>query len=1094
MNVPAFWQNVKSSRYSISEVPAGRWDPALYYDSDHSAPDKTYSKIGGWVREFVWEPMKWHLPIPPRVVDAMDIAQKWAIACTREALEDYGYPARPLNLDRTAVILGNAMAGERHYLTSLRVHFPEYARELAGSASFAALPPAARRDITQELHDRIGKLLPEITEDSMPGELANCIAGRIANLYNFHGPNYVVDAACASAMAAISSAVEGLVENDFDVAVCGGIDRNMGAPTFVKFCKIGALSAIDSRPYAEGADGFVMGEGAAIFLLKRLADAEHDGDKIYAVLRGMGGASDGRGKGITAPNPIGQKLAIERGWQNAGLSPAAGTLMEGHGTSTSVGDAIELQSMTEVLGSFNLPSGSVALGSVKSNIGHLKGAAGAAGLLKATLALHHKVLPPSLNFKHPNPAIDFTHSPLYVNTELRPWTVPADTPRRAGLSAFGFGGTNFHAVLEEYIPGRLNGNGKRSVAVNVPTPVLAETLVSVSTVTPRPPAAVAYKAPLRGALVIGATSGAAIAERLQAVQKDAAAGRAPAPTAPAESDLRAPERLVIDYADAADLADKSAKALKALKANQAPIWKALRPQGIFRGRGAAGKVAFLYTGQGSQYVNMLEPLRVAEPIVTETFAEADRIMTPLLGKPLSEFVFVDQTNEAAVAKAEEDLRQTEITQPTVLTIDLALTRLLAAYGIQPEMTMGHSLGEYGALVASGSLSFEDALGAVSARGRGMTRVAVKDTGKMAAVFAPLAEVERILKTIDGYVVIANVNSGQQSVIGGASKAVEQAMEIFLHAGYNVVPLPVSHAFHTSIVAPASEPLREMLSHLHIQPPQVPVIANVNGEFYPTGPDAVPQMLDLLAQQVASPVQFVKGLNTLYDAGARVFVEVGPKKALQGFAEEVLGERGDVVSLFTNHPKVGDIPAFNQALCALYAAGLGRGQGEAAIVVSVKPAVTQSAVSAPAIEAKPSPVATTAPATFTAPASLSRDNGYDELGRMFAETLERSGWQISHGEKPASTSVPVGITGASLGLPGTERIFDDGNVERILRGDQFISAIPGQFRQDMVDKNIRRLVKSEQGEATFESIHDVADVIKLAGRGGAFDLESEFGIP
>ncbi len=238
------------------------------------------------------------------------------------------------------------------------------------------------------------------------------------------------------------------------------------------------------------------------------------------------------------------------------------------------------------------------------------------------------------------------------------------------------------------------------------------------------------------------------------------------------------------------------------------------------------------------------------------------------------------------------------------------------------MTMGHSLGEYGALVASGSLTFEDALaGGERPRPR-------HDQGggerhwQMAAVFAPLAEVERILKTIDGYVVIANVNSGQQSVIGGASKAVEQAMEIFLQAGYDVVPLPVSHAFHTSIVAPASEPLREMLSHLHMQSPRIPIVANVNGEFYPTGPDVVPQMLDLLAQQVASPVQFVKGLNTLYNAGARVFIEVGPKKALQGFAEEVLGERGDVISLFTNHPKVGDIPSFNQALCALYAAGSG----------------------------------------------------------------------------------------------------------------------------------------------------------------------------
>ena len=272
-------------------------------------------------------------------------------------------PSGRLNTDRTAVILGNAMGGEKHYLTCL-------ARVLSGirprTERIRQLRRAARRPCgvtsPRELHSRIGKLLPEITEDSMPGELANCLAGRIANIYNFRGPNFTTDAACASAMAAITSAAHGLVANDFDVAVTGGIDRNMGAPSFVKFCKIGALSATGTRPYAEGADGFVMGEGAAIFLLKRLADAERDGDKIYAVLRGIGGSSDGKGKGITAPNPVGQKLAIERAWQNAGLSPATATLIEGHGTSTRVGDVVEVQSMADVLGGFNLP---VAVGGAR---------------------------------------------------------------------------------------------------------------------------------------------------------------------------------------------------------------------------------------------------------------------------------------------------------------------------------------------------------------------------------------------------------------------------------------------------------------------------------------------------------------------------------------------------------------------------------------------------------------------------------------------------------------------------------------------------------------------------------------------------------
>ena len=1019
-NVPAFWENVKAGRYSITEVAPSRWDPARYYHPDPKTPDKSYSKIGGWVRSFVWDPVGWRLPVPPRVVDAMDEAQKWAIACTREALTDYGYPARPLALGRTAVILGNAMAGERHYLTAFRVYFPEYAHELDASPSFAALPEAVRRDINRELHFRMGRRLPEITEDSMPGELANCIAGRIANVFDFHGPNYVVDAACASAMAAINAAVEGLVENAFDVAVTGGIDRNMGAPTFVKFSKIGALSATGSRPYAEGADGFVMGEGVAILILKRLADAERDGDQIYAVLRGIGASSDGKGKGITAPNPAGQKLCIERAWQSAGLSPATVALIEGHGTSTRVGDVVEVGSMSEVLRSFHLPTGAVALGSVKSNIGHLKGAAGAAGVLKTALALREKVLPPSAQFERPNPDIDFASCPLYVNTELRPWTTPSGGTRRAGVSAFGFGGTNFHIVMEEYIPHALNGNGKHSVA-----------MTGLPAASP---------APTRGALVVGGASDADLASRLRSVQETAAAGRAPSSTAPAESDLRAAERVAIDYAGPADLADKCAKALKAIAANQPATWKVLRAQGIFRGHGPAPKVAFLYTGQGSQYVNMLAGLRAAEPVVAETFAEADRVLTPLLGKPLSQIVFVDPADARLVAQAEEALRQTAITQPAVLTSDIAITRLLAAHGVRPDMTMGHSLGEYGALVAAGALPFADALEAVSARGREMTCVSMADNGRMAAVFAPLPDIERLLKTIDGYVVIANINSHSQAVIGGASQAVGQAIELFQKAGFNAVPLPVSHAFHTSIVAPASEPMVRTLQRLHLTPPQLPVVANLTGEFYPTDPTAGPAMLDILGRQIASPVQFVKGLDTLYAAGARVFVEVGPKKALQGFADDVLGGRDDVLALFTNHPKLEDAAAFNQALCGLYAAGLG----------------APAAASLPRIEA---------PAAHVAATSSRRT------------ALE-----------------PVVITGAALGLPGAERVFDDGNIARILRGEQFIDVVPTRFRRAMLEKHITRLLKSDNGDPTFESIDNLADVIKLAGRGGAFDLETEFGVP
>ncbi|HEX6229288.1 MAG TPA: type I polyketide synthase, partial [Solirubrobacterales bacterium] len=732
-----FWDNLSEGRYAISEVDPERWDPALYFDPDPTATERTYSKIGGWVREWEWDPLGWHLPIPPRVSDAMDDAQKWGVAGTRMALLDYGWPERPIDLERTAVVLGNAMSGEKHYLTSLRIAWPELARELEHSESFAALPEDVRNAVAEEMHENIAGWLPPVTEDTMPGELGNCMAGRIANLFNFRGPNYVVDAACASAMAAIDASIEGLIEGDYDVVVTGGIDRNMGASTFVKFCAIGALSATGTRPYSDGADGFVMGEGAALFVLKRLADAERDGDRIYAVMRGIAGSSDGKGKGITAPNPIGQRLAVERAWRKSGLEPSACSMVEGHGTSTRVGDVVEVTSLAEAFAGAELAPASVALGSVKSNIGHLKAAAGAAGILKATLALHHKAIPPSLNFERPNPNVDWSVSPFAVNTELREWKAPNGGTRVAGVSAFGFGGTNFHAVLEEHVPGALNGGGHGRIAVG-------------REVGEQGAPAGEPKAPLRGALVLGAPDEAGLAEGLRTALADAGAGAAPPPGAPEEAALRAPERLAIDYDDATELEQKAGVALKALDAGNPAAWAALHGRGIFRGSGSPGKLAFLYTGQGSQYANMLAELRRVEPIVEETFEEADRVMRPLLeGRALSDFIFVDPGDSDALKGAEMKLMQTEITQPAVMAVDIALTRLLSAYGIVPDFVMGHSLGEYCALVAAGVLSFEEALEAVSARGREMANLKVDDPGAMVAAAAPLEEIEQTIAATEG---------------------------------------------------------------------------------------------------------------------------------------------------------------------------------------------------------------------------------------------------------------------------------------------------------------------------------------------------------
>ncbi|MDL1950620.1 beta-ketoacyl synthase, partial [Acidobacteria bacterium ACD] len=630
-DAPSFWSNVAGKRYSITEVPEDRWSAADYWDPDPSAPDKTYSKIGSWVRGFQFD-WKRYL-IPPRVASVMDEGQQWAVAIAQQALDDYGFPSRPLDTERTGVILGAAMGGELHYLTSLRIHFPHLRNALSKVDSFQALPSAVKDEILARWHEVFGKAVPPVTEDTMPGELANIIAGRVANVLNLRGTNFTTDAACASSFAAVQAAMDVLVRGQCDAVVTGGVDRNMGVTSFVKFSKIGALSATGTRPFGDGADGFVMGEGSAAFLLKRLADAERDGDRVYAVLRGVGGSSDGKGKGITAPNPIGQRLAVARAWQDAGLDPATAGLVEAHGTSTKVGDVVEVESLAEVFG--GAPRGAIGLGSAKSNIGHLKAGAGAAGLLKAVWALHHKLLPPTLNAEVPNPAVDFPSTPFFLSRELREWERRDGTPRRCGVSAYGFGGTNFHIVLEEHVPGMLTSDRKATVAVPAAAPVPASSPAAAA--APAPPS----KMPLRPIAALGAATAPELRQKLEELLGRVRDGFVPPAGPPPEAVLASRERLLVDFDGPAELLDRLQKAEKAIGFDTPPAWKALAAQGIFRGSGRApGKLAFLFPGQGSQYPNMARPLAELEEAPRAVFAEADAVTAPLLGKPVTGYIFV----------------------------------------------------------------------------------------------------------------------------------------------------------------------------------------------------------------------------------------------------------------------------------------------------------------------------------------------------------------------------------------------------------------------------------------------------------------------
>lgn len=372
--------------------------------------------------------------MPPSSLPSIEPLHLLTLEAVRAALKDANYLDRPFNREQVSVILGASGAGD-----------------LGGSYGFRSMLPHFLGDAASDMLNRLDDRLPQWTEDSFAGILMNVAAGRIANRFNLGGTNFVVDAACASSLAAVSLAVKELEGHTSDMVIVGGADTIQSPFSYLCFSKTYALSRNGQcRTFDEKADGIVISEGIGILVLKRLADAERDGDHIYAVIKGVGGSSDGRDKGLTAPRPEGQVRALRRAYAKAGVSPATVGLIEAHGTGTVVGDRTELQSLSQVFEEAACAPQSCAIGSVKSMIGHTKNTAGVAGLIKTALALHHKILPPTLGVDHPTPQVNLLDGPLYINTESRPWVRREGVPRRAGVSAFGFGGTNFHAVLEEY--------------------------------------------------------------------------------------------------------------------------------------------------------------------------------------------------------------------------------------------------------------------------------------------------------------------------------------------------------------------------------------------------------------------------------------------------------------------------------------------------------------------------------------------------------------------------------------------------------------------------------------------------------------------
>ncbi|MES1258548.1 MAG: SDR family NAD(P)-dependent oxidoreductase, partial [Acidobacteriota bacterium] len=609
--------------------------------------------------------------------------------------------------------------------------------------------------------------------------------------------------------------------------------------------------------------GIVISEGIAAAIIKRLDDAERDGDRIHAILRSVGTSSDGRDKGLTAPRPIGQIRALERAYRKAGVAPETVGLMEAHGTGTVVGDRTEVESLSTFFQSASAAPGSCALGSVKSMVGHTKCTAGFAGLIKAVMALEHKVLPPTAGITQPNTKINFTSNPFYLNTETRPWFERADgAPRRAGVSAFGFGGTNFHAVLEEYRPA--DGLApEQSALQDWPEELLL----------------------FRGA------SASEIADALQLVLTAIQEGARPllsdlAAAVYWDNGRRAGEHCLALIAKSLDdVVEKIGAARPSIMEG-----KGLRdPRGIYYSPRAVqeGKIAFLFPGQGSQRVNMLLDLAMAFPCVRKTFEEADQALGTTLGQPVTRLIFPPPafTNEGKTGQ-ETTLRQTRAAQPALGAADIAMHRLLGELGIHPDMAAGHSYGEFAALCSAGAMSFPDLLAISEARGRLIVEAASDEPGIMAAIDGGEEAVRAGIAGLAG-VCVANLNAPMQTVLSGTAAGVTEAVKRLAQAGLQGKLLPVSCAFHSPQVAGAREPLRQALGAISIGKPRFPVFANTTAAPHQGDGETI---RDLLSEHLVKPVYFRDEMVAMHEAGARIFIECGPGRVLSGLAAQSLAQR------------------------------------------------------------------------------------------------------------------------------------------------------------------------------------------------------------
>jgi polyketide-type polyunsaturated fatty acid synthase PfaA len=843
-----FWTNIKNGTDAIIEVPETHWRSDDYFDADPKTADKVYAKYGGFLSPVDFNPMEYG--VLPNALEAIDTSQLLGLVAVDQALQDAGYTTeKEFDRERVSVIIGVTGTLELVVPLGARLGHPRWREALKD----AGIADAIAEDVMQRISD---SYVPW-QENSFPGLLGNVVAGRISKHFDFGGTNCVVDAACGSSLSALNLAAMELAAGKSDMVVTGGIDTFNDIFMYTCFSKTPALSPSGhAKPFSDNADGTTLGEGLGIVVIKRLADAERDGDKIYAVIKGIGASSDGRGAAIYEPSAAGQQKALLRAYEQGDVDPQTIELIEAHGTGTKVGDAVEVTALKEVFGEAESPW--CAIGSIKSQIGHTKAAAGSAGLIKAAMALYNKTLPPTIKVVKPQATVTAAASPFYVNTETRPWIPRGDHPRRAGISALGFGGSNFHCLLEEYQPLKVAADWQGDVQI----------------------------------LAFSAADKSGLASALQDFPADAAWSTLRLAADASRSSFNAEQacRLVMVLEkDNSKPAAQVKSALAMLKSSDQKSWST--PDGSFFAEGEfAGALAMLFPGQGAQYPGMLKDLATQFPQFLDSFTTADRaFLSNTNGKEgrLVELVYPRPGFDQATRDQNVvNLQATEVAQPALGAVSLGARDVLASFGVTAEAYAGHSYGELAALCSGGYFDIE-ALHSLSRLRGELMAAGDGDRGSMLAVSAPLDQVETFLENSGLQLVLANRNTPEQGVLSGATAEIEKAARLLDEQGLRYKQLSVAAAFHSELVADASGPFGERLQEISFAKPTASVFANTTGSVYP---EEAKKARDILAAQLACPVDFVAEIEAMYAAGMRTFLEVGPGARLTGMVKAILGER------------------------------------------------------------------------------------------------------------------------------------------------------------------------------------------------------------